>query len=287
MPQVIKCVIVEDNAQHSNLLIDIIGNAAYSIDVAETCTDIKAAIAAINTHKPQLVLLDIRLGSNNRGGFELLQQIKNISFDVIFTTAHIDENISEIRRCGLHFIVKPYLQAEVEDVLKLYCEKLNENLQRTQIEALKANLLEGNVQQKTIFIKVGATLYPLEIKNVVYCFSTDPVLSFVFYTDNLEIIAAAKNGHVNTSLTMHKCKTKPAGYECLVWNTRSAMKYAEVDFTPLNFCLVHKSYLVNLLHTKKFVSNKTGSSQITMSNSDVLPVSANGKNLFIKRTGKL
>ncbi len=287
MAQVITCIIVEDNENHCKMLTEIVNGAPYVLEILETCVDIKSAIAAINTHKPQLVFVDICLGTNKKGGFELLQHFKKISFDVIFTTSYIDENISEIRRCGLHFIVKPYVESEVNDVLKLYCEKLAENTQPAQIEALKANLLEANVQQKTSFIKVGASMYPIEIKNIIYCYSTDPRLSFVFYTDNSEIIAAAKSGDFTTSLAVHPCKSHPTGFMCLVWHTRQAMKHAEVDFTLLNFCLVHKSYLVNLLHTKKFVSSKTGPSQITMTNGDTVPISANGKLLFTKATGKL
>ncbi len=287
MARITKSIIVEDHSPHSDLLTEALQNTGYPIEIKETCVNINDALVAINRHKPDLVFLDIRLGGNTKGGFELLYQIKDIQFDIIFTTAYIDENISEIRRCGLYYFVKPYIQAEVNDVITRYWERTHENYSTGHIEALKANLLEDNIQDKTIYITNANESYPLRIKNIIYCYTNDPVLGLVFYSNNSELIAASKKNSGNAGFSVHPCNTKPADYECLILHTKLTMKQTEADFAPLLFCPVHKSYLVNLLHVKKFVSRKTRPSEIIMSNGDVLPVSANGKNTFLKRTGRL
>jgi len=170
--------------------------------------------------------------------------------------------------------------------MKKHGDNQGKSSKRLPAKPTVVNILDASVQDKTIFIKAGANIFPVEIRHIIYCSSTDPFVSFLFYTANSELIHTARNNDFSMFIALHACNEKPAGYECLVWRKRLTMNEAEAVFATLHFCLVHKSYLVNLLHVKKFVSRKTMASEVIMSNQDVLPVSANGKISLIERIGR-
>jgi len=62
------------------------------------------------------------------------------------------------------------------------------------------------------------------------------------------------------------------------------LRECEEMLTSLNFFRIHKSYLINLNHIKKYISGKDG--QVTLTNGVTLTVSRNYKNDFLQRFGK-
>ncbi|MBK8636249.1 MAG: response regulator [Saprospiraceae bacterium] len=65
----------------------------------------KEALALITSLKPNIVFLDIELPDMT--GFELLQQLDDIHFQTIFTTAHSDYAIKAFRFNALDYLVSP------------------------------------------------------------------------------------------------------------------------------------------------------------------------------------
>ena len=274
----IKSIIVEDDSKHSDRLRKLLLKTNNFIEVKEVCDNIGAAIDAIRKYKPELVFLDISLHGNSKGGFEILQKIEDVNFDVIFTTAHIDDNISEIRRCGLHYVVKPYISAEIEAALKKYDEK-QKGSDEKQIKSLKSNLLAEKVGDKTIYIDFEGCLYPVLVQEIFYCFSKDPLMTFVIKTENPELNKSKVRRHdLTTKNEKHK--------DCIEWEKHVAMKNVEADFSDLNFCRIHNKYLVNMHHVKKFVPEINGRGKVILGNGEELAVSEAGKREFLKRVSR-
>ncbi len=169
-------------------------------------------------------------------------------------------------------------------------EKLGENLHvhqtRKSVTLKKNYTLEACVQNKTIFIRLGNAVCPIELNQIIYCHSVEPFVCFIFYSANQELIEIARSNHLSVSISVHGCGEKPAGFECLIWRKRLTLSDMATAFAKLNFCRVHKRYLVNMLQIKKIVSSKSTTSEIIMSNQDVLPVSTQGKNYLLERIGK-
>ena len=77
-----KVLVVEDEINARNFLIYLIKEFFFKINFIGTASSIAEAKNIIEEKHPDLVFLDIRLEDGT--GFELLQQIKNIDFKVIF-----------------------------------------------------------------------------------------------------------------------------------------------------------------------------------------------------------
>ena len=74
--------------------------------VAEADT-VEAAVAAIKTHEPNVVYLDIQLG--DRSGFEVLEAIRGVvSPHIVFTTAYSEYAVRAFDVQALDYLLKPF-----------------------------------------------------------------------------------------------------------------------------------------------------------------------------------
>ena len=75
------------------------------VNIMEECNAAKKGLEAINKHKPDLVFLDIEMPMMN--GFELLEQLTEIPFAVIFTTSYDQYAIKAFKYSALDYLLKP------------------------------------------------------------------------------------------------------------------------------------------------------------------------------------
>jgi two-component system response regulator (stage 0 sporulation protein F) len=113
---IVKVLVVDDEAEICELTRNFLRNKDYCTFGANSR---KEAIEVVKKDKPQIVLLDIRLGSES--GLEALRQIKEINKDikVIMVTALNDEDsIKQAKSLGADdYITKPFTAGFLEDIL--------------------------------------------------------------------------------------------------------------------------------------------------------------------------
>ena len=78
----IKAVIIEDEPSSRELLTNLLNNFCENVDVLGEAHNVKSGIELITAQQPDLVFLDIEMPGGN--GFDILNQIDDISFSVIF-----------------------------------------------------------------------------------------------------------------------------------------------------------------------------------------------------------
>ena len=85
MSNSIKAVIVEDETAAQNHLIKLLASKfSEKIEVIGMASSVKKGIQLVNSVSPQLVFLDIQLDDGE--GFDILDNVDNSGFEVIFTT---------------------------------------------------------------------------------------------------------------------------------------------------------------------------------------------------------
>ncbi len=175
-PTKIRCIIVEDDSRDSEDLKNLLAEVEETIDIIAVCTNLIDAVKAINEMRPLLVFMDIEMNGQPQAGFEIINRCQNINFEVIFTTRHIDRNLREIRRCGLHYIAKPYLINDLQDALSKFYGKADP-ISFYGLQALKGNLAELIKGNTKICVKSKGKEYFFYAKNII-CFKSDNNHSF-------------------------------------------------------------------------------------------------------------
>ncbi len=85
------------------------------------CNNPYEAAAIIGIFKPQLVFIDIQMPQLS--GFDLLQQLPAIDFDIIFATAYDAYAIQAIRFSALDYLLKPIDADELKQAVARFQQK--------------------------------------------------------------------------------------------------------------------------------------------------------------------
>ncbi|MBK5286068.1 MAG: response regulator, partial [Bacteroidia bacterium] len=163
----IKVIIIEDEERSREALNDMLAQQFRNIHVLALCRNVDEGIAAIKTHKPDLVFSDIELEQHT--AFEMLQQIEKIDFEVIFTTAYEKYAIQAIKFAALDFLLKPFSATDLTEAVNRYLEKHNKNQTTHQFEALFHNLKHVQKDSKKIALPTMTGLSVIPLKEIIRC----------------------------------------------------------------------------------------------------------------------
>ena len=135
----INAIIVDDEKKFSSSLQEMIDEVFHDkVKVIARCKNVKEAVHAIKLHRPDLIFLDVEMPPGN--GFEVLEQIEDKNFEVIFTTAFDQYAIKAIKFSALDFLLKPFGVDDLRDALMRYDEKILKDKSQKQFEVLLYNL---------------------------------------------------------------------------------------------------------------------------------------------------
>jgi len=103
--ELITSIIIEDEKNNADLLAHFVKKYCPIIDLVAVSLTKKEAIAAIETHQPQLLFLDIVLDEGT--AFELLEDVDTAQMQIIFITAFDEFALKAFRYNAVDYILKP------------------------------------------------------------------------------------------------------------------------------------------------------------------------------------
>src|SRR4051812_20109498 len=101
----ISTLIIEDELPVQELIVKLLHEVDSDISVVGTCCDIQSAQKLILSQRPRLVFLDVMLPGGT--AFDLLENIKEIDFEIIFMTAYNDFLAKAIKYAANGYLLKP------------------------------------------------------------------------------------------------------------------------------------------------------------------------------------
>ena len=97
----IKAIIIDDERHCINRLENILTeHYSNEVELAGSFETVEEGLEAIKKLKPQLVFLDVEI--HDKTGFDLLKQIPEIDFEVIFTTAYDKYAVQAFKFSAIH-----------------------------------------------------------------------------------------------------------------------------------------------------------------------------------------
>ena len=175
----IKTVILDDEFNCVEALKWKLENFCPDIEIVATFQNPEKAIAYLEENQIDLLFLDIQMPLLN--GFDVLEALENITFDVIFTTAYDNYGILAVKFSALDYLLKPIRQKELVEAIEKYKAKSSFRDTPTQVSTLLNNIEEeqrlGKPERITLATKESLELVdPVEI---IFC-SSDSNYTMVY-----------------------------------------------------------------------------------------------------------
>ena len=152
-----RVVIVDDEPLARSRLRGLLSREA-DVDVVAEAGDGKAALLVCDTHRPDLVVLDIRMPGMD--GLEVARQLAKQTSPplLVFCTAFDAHALSAFETAALDYLVKPVRP-----------ERLAEALRRARLRLGLAPVLSGDKQARTqLCAKLGGHLRLIPVSDIRY-----------------------------------------------------------------------------------------------------------------------
>jgi two-component system LytT family response regulator len=120
----LKTLIIDDEPRASGILQLMIERFVPEIERTWCCNDARQAARTIHEVKPDLLFLDIRMPYQD--GFEVLSQIREKRFKIIFTTAYHEYTLQAIRFSAFDYLLKPVDVEELTATVHRYLASRDE-----------------------------------------------------------------------------------------------------------------------------------------------------------------
>ncbi len=239
----IKTVLIDDEANNIETLRNFIGKYCLDLQICATAKNVKQGIEIIKKHNPELVFLDIEMPDGT--GFDILESLNDINFQLIFVTAYDNYAIKAFRYSALDYILKPVNP----EILIKAVQKVKENLKQSDIEKKIENLFMNfkHKKQETIALPTSQGINIEKISDIICCISDSNYTTLYF-----------------------RKKTK-------IMVSRS-LKYFDELLSDNDFFRIHQKYLINLKHLTRYIKGDGG--HVIMSDGKKLDVSRRRKLAF-------
>jgi two-component system, LytTR family, response regulator len=244
----INAIIIDDEAHCVSQLCSFLHEyCEENLQVAGTFQSVKEGITGILKLQPDLVFLDVQM--DDKTGFDLLKEIPEINFEIIFTTAYEKYAVQAFKFSAIDYLLKPLDADDLVSAVNKVIKKISGSDISQKINALFHNL-QNHQSSKKISI---------------------PTLDGLIFLDTNDIIRC--QSHINYSILFLKDKQKIT--------VAKTLKEFEELLSDYNFYRVHNSHLINLAYIKKYNKGKGGS--IFMSDHSEVEVSSRRKEGLLKR----
>lgn len=211
-------------------------------------TSVAESLVLIKATKPELILMDIQLTDGT--AFDILDQLEEIPFRIIFITAYNHFAVKAIKFGALDYLLKPLDDTEFKSALSKIVTDDDNHLaqQKQQISILKSQSGHGESDlDSRIVLHTLEFLQVLQLREIIYCQSEGGYTNF-FLTEGRRIMIS-----------------KP-------------LKFYDELLPEKWFLRPHQSYLVNVLYVDKFLKSGT----IVLKDKTEIPVSGRRKDYILQ-----
>ncbi|MGL5892509.1 MAG: LytR/AlgR family response regulator transcription factor [Bacteroidia bacterium] len=248
----ITAVIVEDETKSREVLETLVKNYCPEVQVIDTADSVAKGVALIRKVNPKLVFLDIEMADGS--GFDLLEQLPEPGFDVIFTTASDQHALRAIKYSAIDYLLKPIdgdeLKAAVDKIQKK--QSGSDNLEN--LKFLLQNFRKPSEQYTKITLPTGNAYEIVNVKDIIRCEADGSYTSFFLESKKRLLVSAS-------------------------------LKHYE-DLLPENdFIRVHHHHLININHVVRYL--KTDGGYAVMTDGSQIEISRRKKDAFLQRLNKI
>lgn len=236
-----KAVIIEDEKRNSVQLRSLLQKNCPQIAIVGEGADADSGRRLINNLQPDLVFLDIQLPG--KSGFDMLSEIGNCNFEVIFVSGFDTYGIQAIKFSALDYLLKPVKPKELVEAVRKAETSSTKKQAAEKITNLLSHLGETDVAGKRIGLPLMKEIRFVDISDITYCEASNSYTKFFMNDGSKEPLL------VSAGLFTY-----------------------DAQLAPFHFIRCHQSYLVNRKYIRSLI--KDGNAfELVLTNGTRIPVS--------------
>ncbi len=243
----IRAIIIDDEPYCCETLEMMIAKFCPDLKVSAIFYNGAEALEFLASNHPQIVFLDIEMPHMN--GFEFLEKLRDIPFELIFTTSYDQYAIKAIRFSAMDYLLKPIDREELVAAVARASRTLR-HPSELQLELLLQKIAAPKTPVKRIAIPTLDGLQMVEMDLIISC-ASDSNYTHFFLKNNKKLTASR------------------------------TMKDVEELLSEYFFLRVHNSFLVNLNEIQKYIRGEGG--YLIMSDGSHIDVSRTRKDMLLQK----
>lgn len=244
-----KALIIEDEQKSREMLATLIKKNFSEVTLVGEGKNVAEGVELIKTLQPDLVFLDISMPDGT--GFDVLEKVQGLKFEIIFTTATDKHALKAIKYSACDYLLKPIDIEELKVAIEKVLSKKSTSIPSMEnLQFLIQNLKRADDNYSKITLPTGNAYEIVNIKDIVRCEADGSYTNF-FLSGGKKLMVSASLKH----------------YE---------------DLLPANdFIRIHHHHLINMNHVVRFL--KIDGGYAIMSDNSQLEISRRKKDAFLER----
>ncbi|HEY2727616.1 MAG TPA: LytTR family DNA-binding domain-containing protein, partial [Parafilimonas sp.] len=208
----IKVAILDDENSNIEILKKILQDA-NNVEVIWTANNIQDGRKNIEEQHVDVIFMDIKMPPHT--SFELLEEISEPKFEVIFVTAYQEYAVQALKMAAMDYILKPFKASDILAALDKVRNKQNKFGEIAGLMKNYFNTMPDNFSKIVVHVADGYDI--VDINDIMYIEALDSY-----------------------------SKLKLKGNQSYV--ASKSLKDFEELLTEKGFYRIHKSYLINIRH---------------------------------------
>lgn len=218
-----------------------------TVEVVAEADGYRKGIEEIRKHHPDVIFLDIQMPDGS--GFKVLDELGELDFEVIFTTAFDQFAIKAIKYSALDYLLKPIIPQELVEAIERVEKKKSESIKRKNLQAGTDTLKAQEEQGHKIVLSTAEMIHVIRVDDIIRC-ESDNYYTYFHFIDGRKLLVS------------------------------KTLKENEELLSPYNFIRPHKSHLINIKYIKSFIRQDGG--YILMNDGTRIPVSRRKKDKIME-----
>lgn len=245
----INAVIVEDEKKSLLTLQSLLERYCPDVVVVGTAANVAEALRVIPSAQPDLVFLDIAMPDGD--AFDLLNELEDINFEIVFITAYNDFALKAFDFSALHYLLKPVNHHDLVEAIHRFIRTRADLMINERIKILNQSLQNNFVK---ISLPTIDGLIILEIDSIIRIEASSNYCQF-FLKDKSTVVVSKPLSHFENILS------------------------------ELFFFRVHNTHMINLKYVSRYQKGRGG--LITMYDGSQISVSASRKKEFLEQLNQV
>ena len=243
-----KAALIEDNPSVKRTLIQLIKDYCPEVSIIGEAGNVKEGIQLLSNLKTDIVFLDVEMPDGT--GFDILKGLKDIDFQVIFTTSHEKYAIKAIKYSAIDFLLKPVDPEELIEAVNKAKENINQSFTTEKIANLLKAVDNKSEEPQSLILRDKYGIQSVDLYEITYLESHGSYTKF--YLTSGETLMISKG-----------------------------LKEYESLLPADQFFRCHQSYLINMNYLKRY--DKRDGDYLILKDGSKVPLASRKKDILLQK----